>query len=397
MPKLTLVTFTALSFLALSFCLGCGSTRPIVCEAPASAASSPATCSCGGGNCPAQYYADVYAIGDNGEISAFPVETGFSLGTPITTPGPASSVGMVQLGDDLLFVSDPQAQGGGTIDGWTINVQTGALTAVASSPYVLGPSAKPNGLALAQGDEPIGEFLYAADAGTIDALQLNIGTGGAWTLVPGSPFLSGTNVYLTVDPTSRFVFAADQDAPGGVFAFTIDASTGALTTVPGSPFLIGSNAAPVQTGQIVVDPSGSFVYVTLPAAGQVAGFSINASSGVLTPISGSPFAAGNGSFAIAVNNAPGPGPFNMYVANETADSISGYNINATTGALTPVVSSPFAAAGVTAMVTDTLGHLYAYGSGGMMAYDINFNSGELTAIGSPVTFSGATVLAFVGP
>jgi hypothetical protein len=61
------------------------------------------------------------------------------------------------------------------------------------------------------------------------------------------------------------------------------------------------------------------------------------------------------------------------------------------------VSSPFAAAGVTAMVTDTLGHLYAYGSGGMMAYDINFNSGELTAIGSPVTFSGATVLAFVGP
>jgi 6-phosphogluconolactonase len=382
-------------FIALSFCLGCGgSKQPIICEAPVSSSS---TCTCQDGACPAQFYADVYALTGNGEIAAFPVEAAnFSLGTPTTMSGPVGSQGMVQMADQYLYASDPQGQSGPSIDAWTINVQTGGLTAAAGWPFVLESSADPKGLALAEGDEPAGEFLYVADTGKIDALQLNTGTGGPVTTVAGSPFPSGTNVYLTVDPTSRFVFAADEDAPGGVLAFTIDASTGVLTAVPGSPFLIGSTSNPVETGQIVVDTTGSFVYVTLPTTGQVAGFSINASSGVLTAIPGSPFAAESGAFAIAVNNAPGTTPY-IYVANQMADSISGYSINATTGALTPLASSPFLAASVTALVTDTLDHLYAYGGSGMMVYSIDPNSGELAMIGSPITFSGATVLTYVGP
>jgi len=378
-------------FIALGLSLGCGTTR--VCDLPASSSS---TCSCAA--CPAQFYADIYALGNNGKIAAFPVETpDFNLGTPTTMTGPASSLGMAQVGDEFLYASDPQNASGPSIDAWTINVQTGALTAVSGWPFVLAPSAEPRGLAAAQGTEPAGEFLYVADTGTIDALVLNTGTQGPVALVPGSPFASGTNVNLTVDPLSRFVFAADEDAPGGVLAFTIDPNTGVLTAVPGSPFAIGSNSNPVSLGQIAVDTTGSFVYVTLPATGQVAGFSINASSGVLTPIPGSLFVAGSGASAIAVNQAPGTDSPYVYVANEMANSISAYGINATTGVLTPLASSPFAATGVTALVTDHLDHLYAHGASGMTVFSIGSNSGELTPIGSPVAFSGATVLTYVGP
>jgi hypothetical protein len=371
-------TIVLASFLAVMlFAVGCGTGR--------------APCSC-----VARFHGDVYAAGNNGEIAAFPINgINSAPGTPVTTLGPASSVGMVQVGGEFLYASDPQNASGPSIDAWTINVPTGALTAVSGWPFVLAPSAEPKGLAAAQGDEPAGEFLYAADTGTIDALVLNSGTQGPVALVPGSPFASGTNVYLTVDPRSRFVFAADEDPPGGVLAFTINPSTGVLSAVPGSPFAIGSNSNPVSVGQIAVDPSGNFVYVTLPATGQVAGFSIDAASGLLTPVPGSPFAAESGAFAIAVHSA-GVNSLYLFVANRMANSISGYSINATTGVLTPVPSSPFAATGVTALVTDSLDHLYAYGSSGMMVFSIDPSSGALAPIGSPIVFPGATVLTYVG-
>ncbi|HTW56674.1 MAG TPA: beta-propeller fold lactonase family protein [Terriglobales bacterium] len=390
MPKLARGIFIALSFCILSFCLGCG-TKHAVCSTPSSSSSSSSTCSCGGGACPASFYAYVYAVGDSGEIATFPVhQIGAELGTPTTTTGPASSVGVAQVESAFLYASDPQAQSGPSIDEWTINVGTGALTTVAGSPFAMGASAVPNGLAVAENLGSAGPFLYVADAGKIDALQVNSGTG-ALTTVPGSPFTSGTNLYLTVDPTSHFVFAAGEDAPGGVLAFTINQSTGGLTPVPGSPFLIGSSANPVTVGEIVVDPLGIFVYVTLPAAGQVAALSIDPASGVLTPVPGSPFAAGTGAFAIAVT-------FNgiLYVANPTANSISGYSINEMTGALTQVASSPFAADGVTALTVDGYGDLYAYGSSGMAILNTG-GTGVLTPIGSPVASPATAAMTYVGP
>jgi 6-phosphogluconolactonase len=388
MPKLTRGIFIALGFCGLSLIQGCG-TKPSGCNPPpGSPAASSSTCTCA---CPASYNAYVYATGNSGEITTFPFhELGNEPETPTTTSGPASSVGIAEVGNAFLFASDPQAQSGPSIDAWTMSPGNGALTAVSGSPFVLGPSAEPSGLAATTGNlgsTPM--FLYVADAGTIDALQVNSETG-ALSTVPGSPFTSGTNSYLTVDPTNHFVFAADVDPPGGIFAFTIDASTGALTPVPGSPFLLGSSVTgPVQAGEVVVDPLGIFVYVTLPATNQVAGFSINTSSGVLTAVAGSPFAAGAGASAMAATL----GEY-LYVANPGAGSISGYNINQTTGVLTPLGASPFAAAGVTVLATDGVQEIYASVDGGMTVFNIGV-MGELAAAGSPVASSAPTALTYV--
>lgn len=397
MSRHGVLTLPFLVLIVLSLFLGCGTKQSVICGLPASSAS---TCSCGGGACPAEFYSYVYVAGGSGgnnEIAAFPINlsTG-AIGTPVTSTGPGIP-SMAVVENAFLYASDPYigpVLGGGAIYGWTINTETGALTAVPESPFILQEIALPNGVAVAD-NLASGPYLYVADGGVIDGLQINSATG-ALTAVPGSPFTSGTNIYLAVDYLNHFVFATDEDSPGGLLAFTIDASTGALTPVPGSPFAINSGSTGfMQLGQIVVDPTGRFVYVAVTATNQVAAFAITASSGVLTPAPGSPFAAGDGASAMTTfNNSPGNNF--LYVANTTAGTISGYSINPTSGALSPLAGSPFAIS-ATALVTDISGgHLYASSATDVMAFSIDPSTGGLTQIGSPVAFPGATALTYEG-
>src|ERR1019366_6027612 len=74
---------------------------------------------------------------------------------------------------------------------------------------------------------------------------------------------------------------------GSISAFSIDPGTGALTPVGGSPFSAGINPA-----SMVVDPTGHFAYAspTTYTTGYlgyatILGFSINSSTGALTPFS----------------------------------------------------------------------------------------------------------------
>jgi hypothetical protein len=82
---------------------------------------------------------------------------------------------------------------------------------------------------------------------------------------------------------------ANADA-NNVSGYTIDPSTGALTAIAGSPFDAAS-----EPSSVAVDPSGKFAYVANEVSGStgnVLGYMINPSTGALTAIAGSPFAAG---------------------------------------------------------------------------------------------------------
>jgi 6-phosphogluconolactonase len=356
---------------------GCGSTNGLkVC---------PLSGCCGVGSdlCRAPQF--LYATGLTGQIDVFPMDgnTG-ALGSPTSTLGPTRSLGMAALGNQFLYVSNPQLTLGGasSIDAWSINLGSGALTTVPGSPFSLGPLSFAAGLAA----DSSAQVIYVGDAGKIDALKAD--ATGALTAVIGSPFLAGANLFLTVDPQSRFVFAADDDPPGNVLAFTIDSSTGALSAVAGSPFAtIPNYAGDTQPSGIVVDTSASFVYTALTATNQVAAFSIVTSSGALNPVPGSPFTAGSGPIALAtVNNF-------LYVSNAMDGTISGYSINATSGVLTPLNGSPFAIHG--GPLTTAGLFLYTSGAGGLLAFSIDLTTGALTPIGSPVLYTGATVLTVV--
>jgi 6-phosphogluconolactonase len=135
---------------------------------------------------------------------------------------------------------------------------------------------------------------------------------------------------------AEFVYVADVN--NEVWGYTISPATGALTSIAGSPFPVG-----LEPGSVAVDPSGKFAYVAntgitgIHPTGSVSGYSINPATGALTPIAGSPFAAGDSPYSVAVDSS---GKF-AYVVNTDGSNVSGYTINPVTGALTPIAGSPF--------------------------------------------------------
>src|SRR4029077_17513004 len=96
-------------------------------------------------------------------------------------------------------------------------------------------------------------------------------------------------VRVTVSPNGKFAYVTiNGDNFGDVSAFTINATTGALTPIPGSP-AVGS-----VPSSVAVSVNGKFAYVTNLADNSVSAYSINATTGALTPVAGSPFATGVG-------------------------------------------------------------------------------------------------------
>ncbi len=121
-----------------------------------------------------------------------------------------------------------------------------------------------------------------------------------------------------------------------VAAFSIDSSTGALTPVVGSPFTTGNGPL-----SVAVDQSGKYLYTANSFDNTISAFAIDAGTGALTSVSGSPFATGAvGGFPFAL--ALDPAGMFLYTANQGSDNISGLSINVTTGALTLISGSPFA-------------------------------------------------------
>ena len=270
------------------------------------------------------------------------------------------------------------------VSAYAIDSATGALSAVAGSPFTTG-----------QGPtvtvDPSGRFAYVANYSdnNVSAYTIN-GSTGALREIAGSPFAAGTlPISVTVDPLGRFAYvvntcrSASHCRFGNVSAYTINSSTGALRAVAGSPFPAGS--APLS---VTVDSSGQFAYVlnycdSSCAVGTVSAYTINSSTGVLTAVAGSPFATGNGPRSVTVDPS---GQF-AYVANGEADTVSAYTINSSTGALSAIAGSPFAAGDFPDSVTVDPSGRFAYvaNSGDTVsAYTISSSTGALRAVsGSP--------------
>jgi 6-phosphogluconolactonase (cycloisomerase 2 family) len=293
------------------------------------------------------------------------------------------SLGLTAVNNQFLFASETH---NAQLDGFSINQTTGALTALAGSPFSTGTLSVPGDLA----SPPGSNLLYAADALTVDAFIIN--AAGAPTALSGSPSLSAVNFSIAVDPSGKFLYASDDAPPGGIFAFTID-STGALTVVPGSPFTIPGQAAPDSLPLGIVD-TGSYVYAAISNTSQIAAFAIASDTGALTPVPGSPFPAGTNPTAVVL-----AGSF-LYAINSpdrTIDrTISGYSINSANGVLTPLSGSPFAIVGFSLAADSSGQYLYVPGPTGIQAFSIDSTSGALNPLtGSPFSASGAMLLTIV--
>jgi 6-phosphogluconolactonase len=149
----------------------------------------------------------------------------------------------------------------------------------------------------------------------------------------GTTDVTNIAVTCTTNPP-RFAYVANQGS-NNISAYSIDSATGTLTPLAGSPFAAGN--LPVA---IAVDLTGHFAYVVNQKDATLSAFLIDRTSGTLTEVSGSPFATGLSPTSVAVAIIPS-GSF-VYVANGGAGSVSAYAITPASGALTALTGSPYA-------------------------------------------------------
>ena len=157
------------------------------------------------------------------------------------------------------------------------------------------------------------------------------------TQIAGSPYATGNVPQdCVVSPDNQHVYITNFTA-NSITAYSRDVSTGALTAVAGSPF-----AATASPYEVAITPDGSFLYVSNFIAGTIDGFSRNSATGALTPLAGSPFASG---LLITSGIVVSQDGRHLIVAGRVAAGTGGtavFDINAATGAIAAVAGSPFA-------------------------------------------------------
>lgn len=281
----------------------------------------------------------------------------------------------------FLYVVNPVGMPqDGALSVFSINQTTGMLTPLANSPFVTSTPLFEIAI------ESTGKFAFTPNftSPTVSVFSLDAATGVP-TLANGSPFpCVGAPVAISVDRDGRFVYAGAQGGgpnnSAGICAYTVNPTTGALAQITGSPFPAGGFSLRALT----VDPTAKFVFTALGTDG-LGAYRIGA-SGDLTPIVGSPFAAGANANTVAVDPA---GKF-AYVGNRSLGSNSQifvFSIDATTGTPTQV-GTPVANADTPAFITiDPSGDLLYVAnldSSTISVYAVNKTTGALTATGSPI-------------
>lgn len=203
---------------------------------------------------------------------------------------------------------------------------------------------------------------------TLSALLLIAGCGDFFT-----PRTDGGGA------TAKFVYVANFNGGGNgsISVYSADAASGALTVI-GSPVPTGASGVAAGEGPAALITAGSGAYLySANDGGGISGFTINASTGILTGIAGSPFASGVGATALAVT----PDSKFLYVANSGAGTIGKYNIDAATGALSALTVVNTFGSPIGLAMHPTGRFLYATeDADGTEVYAINATTGVLTQV-----------------
>ena len=342
---------------------------------------------------------------------------------PTTTPpgGTGSS------STDFAYVSN-SVTGITYVNGY--NLTAGTLAAATNAPFSLGYS--PSAMAI----NPANTYMYVASDSSLSAgvgyiYGYAIGTGGTLSILSsGSPLENESVTSIDISPDGKWLFALDTNGLT-LEEYSINSTTGALTF--GQTYgITGAVNGLITPSEVKVAPTGDYLVVAMGTGGAET-FSFNTTTGAAAAIKlispataasgiyaaaadsnhylycagtaglqvfstttvGVPtlmktYAAGNGAHSLVINSAS----TYVYVGNQTDSTISGYAIG-TTGALTPLTGSPYAAPKtVNALAIDSTKayliasgynsstgiQLFAIGAAGALTSSASSGSGTITAI-----------------
>ncbi|MFN8152119.1 MAG: beta-propeller fold lactonase family protein [Solirubrobacterales bacterium] len=270
---------------------------------------------------------------------------------------------------------------------------SGALTAAPGSPFSTG--AGPAAVAFT----PDARFAYVASVTDDDIARFSVGDDSQLTSLGTTPAGGNNPTGLTVSPDGSLLMVTDRDgtdtAPR-VSVFRIDAASGGLTAVSGSPFNVGN----FQPSAVAISPDGKFAYVSgrrgplgPPASNANSALAVASigSTGALTPIGGSPFydATVLGGFDLGIS----PDGSRLFETLPNNNKLAVYNLDKTTGVPTVAVG-PFTT-GATAPIevepTPDGRRLYVTEVFGQAVegFSINQTTGALTSIAGTPEPAGA--------
>jgi len=216
---------------------------------------------------------------------------GVELGTVAAQPaGTAPTLACDPLGRFVYSIYEST----GRVSMYTISAPaggatTGTLGISSGSPFVVGQTLT------AIGTEPFGRFVFIANSnGSVKPASETISTlaidGSALATASTTATPAGKDlVQIIVDPSGTFLYA--PNGSNDIEAFAINPVSGQLSSIPGSPFSVGKVAVGTNTlARIAIDPSGKFLFVgqhvSASGTGQkvlITVYQIDANSGVLTP------------------------------------------------------------------------------------------------------------------
>lgn len=281
-----------------------------------------------------------------------------------------------------------------SVYGFSLDTTTGAATSVGT--IATGGLSSPASIAVT----PSGRFLYVANNATGKVSAFGFSVTNVLSVVTGSPFTAGNGPYsVAVAPNqislsaAKVVYVANS-TDNTVSTFTVN-NNGSLTA------LGAATATGTFPRAIVVDASGKFAYVVNFNSANVSAFTIDATTGGLVPVAGSPFATGTNTPVVTQPQSIAVDPLTKfaYVTNTGENTISLFTLDSTTGAMTANGPDVTALAGPSAITIDPTGaFVYVSTTNGILGFTLDPATGLLTAMaGSPFNtgnnFSGVSVNA----
>jgi 6-phosphogluconolactonase (cycloisomerase 2 family) len=274
--------------------------------------------------------------------------------------------------------------GSGTVSATVSNVAVACSSNAALS--ILGPAF-------------VGDFFFVANSGADSISEFSTDASSGALLSVGPPVAADrgpTSIASTIAGTrfdNRYLYVSNSRS-NDVSAFAVDAASGALTAIPGSPFAAGTSPGAIAVFAALVcssrgGPCSTLenLYVANYGSDTVSAYQIDPSTGVLTAVPVS-YSTGTGPSAMAVVS-----PF-LYIANTGgSNDISAFRVDAFSGGLNPIPGSPFPASGNISSLAFGLGdafvYLYAANASGATASILGFsihpymgdaNDGALTVL-----------------
>jgi len=280
----------------------------------------------------------LYAAGEYGAYKGGGAIRGFAIGqdaklTPINTQEP-NGKGPCHLAIDrtgkAIFVSN---YGDGSVSSLLI-AGDGSLapSAWVDKHPALGDQLKPH--AHCGEFDPANRFALTCDAG-IDRIYVYRFDASTGTLAANDPPFAATTAkfhprHLTFSPDAKFVYCINEAAMS-VTAFSYDAEHGILReiqTISTLPADFSGKAG--STAELIMHPSGKYLYGSNRGPDSIVGYSIDATTGKLALV-GHTDTLGHTARGFGID----PSGQWMIVGNQNSDSVVQFKIDPSTGRTTP--------------------------------------------------------------